>query len=163
MHETTLTAEHILRESRVGADVIKHSHEAYKRHVETKGAPSAGWHGASDIVTLKGLGGDFLWAENPLQPSRIRFTFDPAHVGSQGTYKIEALPWQVEEGTFFSVPNNPAIGWAAVCLMPKTGPTRVFTVYGMFTDAAWTISILMLNKLDAQGPVQPPFSVLRML
>src|SRR4051812_629657 len=111
MHETTLTAEHILRESRLGADVIKHSHAAYKRHVEQKTEAAAGWHGASDIVTLKGLGGDFLWAENPLQPARIQFTFDPARIGSQGTYKIEALPWQVEEGTFFSVPNNPAIGW----------------------------------------------------
>lgn len=163
MQEATLTVEHVLRETRISADTIKHSHEAFRRHVELKAEPSAGWHGAGDIVTLKGLGGDYFWAENPSQPARMKFTFDPAYVGSQGTYKIESLPWLTEEGVFYCVPNNPAVGWAFISLVPKSGSPRSFTVAGMFTDAAWKISILMLNKLDAHGPVQPPFSALRMM
>ena len=163
MHETTLTVEHVLRESRIDADTIQRSHEAYRRHIESKSDQAAGWHGASNIVTLKGLGGEFFWAEDPLHPAKMKFTFDPTHVGSQGKYKLEIVPGKTEEGVFFSVPNNPAIGWAFIGLLPMTGPTRAFTVAGMFTDNAWKISILMLNKIDSHGPVDPPFAALRMM
>jgi hypothetical protein len=163
MSESTviLSAERILKECRVGTETIRQLHGAYRRPVERIATQSAGWHGPDEIVTLEGLGGEFLWAENPLQPARITFVFDPGHVGSQGHYKLSRLAGMPEEGVFYCVPNNPAIGWAFIALLPKTGSARPFIVGGMFTDAASKISILLLNKTDAQGPVDPPFAAQR--
>ncbi len=68
----------------------------------------------------------------------------------------------VEEGVFFSVPNNPAIGFAAVTLAPQGGPApRSFIVAGIFTDDAWKIIIGLFNKLGPSGPIQPPFPAVR--
>ena len=68
----------------------------------------------------------------------------------------------VEEGVFFSVPNNPATGFAAVTLVPQGGPEpRSFIVAGIFTDNAWKIIIGLLNRLGPNGPIQPPFSAVR--
>jgi hypothetical protein len=163
MQESTLTTEHVLREARVDTETMKRSLEAYRRHVDSKAIQPAGWHGASDIVTLTGLGGKFFWAEKPLQPANMTFTFDPGHVGSRGTYKIERFSGGGEHGVFYSVPNNPAIGWAFIGLFPSSGPSRMLTVAGMFTDNAWNISVLILNETNAQGPVEPPFSALRVI
>jgi len=163
MHESTLTAEHVLREARIDTETIKRTHEAYRGHVDSKTLQPAGWHGASDIVTLIGLGGKYFWAENPLQLANMSFIFDPAHVGNRGTYKIERFSGSNEHGTFYSVPNNPAVGWAFIGLFPSAGPSRMLTVAGMFTDNAWNISVLILNETNAQGPVEPPFSALRVI
>ena len=40
-------------------------------------------------------------------------------------------------------------------------PPRSFVVSGMFTDNEWKIYVALLNKLGANGPVQPPFSAVR--
>lgn len=124
---------------------------------------NAGWHNTQDIQTLIGLGGEYLWAENAVA-NKIRFSFNPNTVGSAGTYTIQNLLNQtIEQGAFNCVPNNPAIGWAFIGLLPTSGNIpRNFIVNGMFTEANWKIIILLLNKLDAQGPVYPAFSCIRM-
>jgi hypothetical protein len=137
--------------------------DAFKDPAERAAAAGAGWHGADDITTLAGLAGEFLWSENPLQPMRMSFTFDAGHAGSQGRYHLTRVIGTPEEGTFHCVPNNPAIGWAFISLLPKPGTPRTFIVDGMFTDASGRIVILLLNKTDAQGPVQPPFAAQRIL
>jgi hypothetical protein len=123
----------------------------------------AGWHGSDDIQTLVGLGGQYLWAEDPLRVSQITFKFDQGHAGSQGIYIISGGFDPLQQGIFYCVPNNPAIGWASITLVPNSAPVpRSFIVAGMETDANWKIIILLLNKLGEQGPVQPPFSAIRM-
>ncbi|MGH3805584.1 MAG: hypothetical protein ACRDRU_02855 [Pseudonocardiaceae bacterium] len=122
----------------------------------------AGWHGFDDIETLVGLEGRFLWPEDPLSFRTITFTFDSDKVGSQGRYRIVSGVFTVEDGVFFSVPNNPAIGFAAVSLVPQGGPARrTFIFAGIFTDNEWKIIIALLNRLGPDGPVQPPFSAVR--
>lgn len=123
----------------------------------------AGWHGLNDIQTLKGLGGSYLWSENPINVSRISFHFDPQHIGYDGSYEIiSGLSTIEEQGTFHSIPNNPAIGWAGITLSPNTGATpRTFIVMGMVTDADWKIEILLLEKLGTNGPMFPQFSAVR--
>jgi hypothetical protein len=68
-----------------------------------------------------------------------------------------------EEGIFYSVPNNPAIGWASISLLKDGADPRHFIVAGMMTDANWKIGTIMLNKLGPDGPVNPPFPALRVL
>ena len=132
----------------------------YEKAVEAVGA--AGWHGLLDIETLVGLEGQFLWSEDPFIFRTITFTFDIDKVGFQGRYKLASGIFTVEEGVFHSVPNNPAIGFAFITLVPQGGPaSRTFLVNGMFTDEDWKIIILLLNKLGPNGPVQPPFSAVR--
>lgn len=155
-------ARQVLEQCRVDDDLSRRLLTAFKQPAELLGAQSAGWHGPDDITTLEGLGGEYLWGENPLQPARISFTFDAGHVGSQGRYKLIRMIG-FEEGTFHCVPNNPAIGWAFISLDPSNGPPRPFIVNGMFTDSAGRIVILLLNKTDAQGPVYPPFAAQRIL
>lgn len=157
-------AERILRDSKLDAGAVEQSHRSFKKQIEQKDkAPSpAGWHGANDIVTLEGLAGDYLWTADPLQPGQMRFRFDPGHVGNQGTYRL-VKGLSIEEGVFSCVPNNPAIGWAFIVLAPNGGgQPQAYTVAGMLTDASWKIWILQLNKLGPNGPIEPPFSVVRM-
>lgn len=143
------------------ADALKKLHA---EAVAARKSSPAGWHGADDIKTLIGLGGQFLWAEDPLHVAQIEFTFDPAHVGSQGTYLLKSGATTKEAGIFHSMPNNPAIGWASLTLIPGSAPAalRSFVVAGMETDSHWKIIILLLNKLGDHGPIQPPFSAIRM-
>jgi len=121
----------------------------------------AGWHGPTDIKTLIGLEGQFLWPEDIFNVGTIRFTFDPDKIGSDGRYQL-TRGWSVaEEGQFHCVPNNPAIGFAAIGLMPDVGEPRVFVVNGMTTDNEWKIYVALLNKLGPNGPTLPPFSAVR--
>jgi hypothetical protein len=121
-----------------------------------------GWHGPTDIQTLAGLEGQFLWPEDFFSVRVITFTFDPDKIGFQGNYKLVAGLSVVEQGSFHSVPNNPAVGFAAITLMPLGGePPRTSIVSGMFTDNAWKIYVALLNRLGPDGPLQPPFSAVR--
>jgi hypothetical protein len=122
---------------------------------------AAGWHGPLDIQTLVGLEGSFFWPEELFNVRSIAFTFDADKIGFEGAYKLASGLGTVEQGRFHSVPNNPAIGFAAVTLVPQAGSPRTFQVAGMFTDAEAKIFVLLLNKLGANGPIQPPFSVVR--
>lgn len=126
-------------------------------------AGAAGWHGADDIKTMVGLEGRFLWSENPLEPVQATFTFAQGHEGFQGAYQLSRLGSTVESGVFYSVPNNPAMGWAAITLVPTGNNTpRTSIVSGMFTDNEWRIEVMLLNKLAQQGLVQPAFPAVRM-
>lgn len=157
--------EQFLRASKLAPALADGLHGAHARAVAKLAASPAGWHSPSDIKTLDGLGGSYLWLENPLLPARISFRFDPGHVGSDGTYEIINGLSTLKHGPFHSVPNNPAIGWAGITLVPVNDPSRLrsFIVAGMLTDAEWKIEMLLLNKLDAKGPVQPPFCATRIL
>lgn len=168
-HTVSPTAEHvekILRQSKLDTDATDLSHRSFQRHLEQKekNFSPAGWHGASDIVTLNGLAGSYFWSENPLSLSQMSFSFDAGHQGNQGTYRLSSPLGASQEGVFYCVPNNPAIGWAFISLVPNGGgdPTA-FTVGGMLTDATWRIWVLLLNKVGVNGPINPPFTALRFL
>jgi len=149
-----------LRASDISAGHIAVLHREFIDHVETFGASPAGWHGADDIGTLEGLQGTYDWFEHPLVPGLMTFKFDPGSSGVRGKYQLEG-EGSTEIGTFHAVPNNPAIGWAFIALAPNGGPPRTVVVSGMMTDAQWTISIALLNKVGDKGPIQPVFSAIR--
>ncbi len=160
--EKTSIAEHAIRASKLEMSSVNQLNDQYRKFTQEKAQAAEGWHGADDIQTLVGLEGNFLWTEDFFRLSQIQFTFNPGQVGSQGTYKITSLQATIEEGMFFSVPNNPAIGWAFITLVPSLNPMpRSFTVAGMMTDSAWKILIILLNKLGQTGPILPPFSAIR--
>jgi hypothetical protein len=153
--------ENALRASQLPPQVLDSLKAQYEKAAQVVGA--AGWHNLSDIQTLVGLEGQFLWPEDPFNFRVITFTFDTDKVGFQGKYKLAAGVFTVEEGVFHSVPNNPASGFAFVALVPQGGSApRGFLVAGMFTDNDWKIIIVLLNKLGPSGPIQPPFSAVRM-
>lgn len=119
------------------------------------------WHNADNIATLTGLEGTFYWGENPAESAVITFNFDKGAVGFKGEYTLEGRG-VYEKGAFFSVPNNPAVGWASVTLMPAAGDAaRNFIVYGAGEEAGNIIDILLLSSLDGNTPVMPPFCCLR--
>jgi len=153
----------VLSGMKLDAGALRQSHERYRRLPRLQTGMAAGWHNFDDIPTLVGLEGDFFWTEDWMRPARIALRFGEGREGIEGTYTIAQLADTVELGTFYCWPNNPAIGWAAVQLTPESGSPRAFTVAGMMTDSQWRISVLLLNKLGQSGPVNPPFSVLRML
>lgn len=155
-----VNADLFLKSSALTAPQTDNLHKSYQGVAELTASP-AGWHGADDIPTLEGLAGNYLWSEDPLSVKVIHLAFDPGHVGSQGTYSLTSGVIVVEQGTFFCVPNNPAIGWAALNLAPTVGPVRSFVFAGIMTDANWKIIIALLNKLGSSGPVLPAFSAVR--
>lgn len=155
----TKSTDSLLKAARVPEAMFANLRDQYERSAQLLGA---GWHGPTDIQTLTGLAGQFLWPEDFFSVQVITFTFDADKVGFQGTYKLQAGLSLVEQGVFHSVPNNPAIGFAAVTLVPQGGePPRTSMVSGMFTDATWKIYTALLNKLGPEGPMQPPFSAVR--
>ncbi|HEU0204880.1 MAG TPA: hypothetical protein VFR86_31090 [Burkholderiaceae bacterium] len=152
-------AETLLQAARIPTPAFDSLKAQYERSAQLLGA---GWHGPTDIQTLTGLEGQFLWPEDFFSVRTITFTFDADKVGFQGTYKLAAGLSVVEQGVFYSVPNNPAIGFAAVSLAPQGGQQpRSFIVSGMFTDNNWKIYVGLFNRLGAEGPEQPPFSAVR--
>jgi hypothetical protein len=152
--------ENALSASQLQSETLDSLKIEYEKAAQFVGA--AGWHGFNDIQTLEGLEGQFLWPEDPFNIRLMTFTFDTDKVGFQGRYRLVSGVFTVEEGIFRCVPNNPAIGFAFVSLEPQGGAaTRTFTVAGMFTDNNWKIIILLLNKLGPNGPIQPPFSAVR--
>ncbi|HEY3262233.1 MAG TPA: hypothetical protein VGJ95_18540 [Pseudonocardiaceae bacterium] len=149
-----------LRVANLRPEIQENLKAQYETATHVVGA--AGWHGPLDIQTLEGLQGQFLWPEDPFNFRVITFTFDADKVGFQGTYKLAVGVFTVEEGIFHCVPNNPAIGFAFIGLVPQGGSaSRTFLVSGMFTDKDWKIIIGLLNKLGPNGPIQPPFSAVR--
>lgn len=126
-------------------------------------APSAaGWHDGRSIQTLTGLAGTFQWYENPLRYARIGFTFYPGQQGSQGAYAIRGLFSTTEQGMFACTTQHPLIGLAAIGLYPSNGqPGRVLLISGLYSDAAWKIQMMLLNRLGNEGPVPPGFSAFR--
>jgi len=117
---------------------------------------TAGWHNFDDIETLTGLAGTFTWPESPLMFAQITFMFNPGTEGFQGVYQIRVGAQVLEQGDLFTVPNNPAIGFAAITLQPTGAPmSRTFIVQGMFTDASARIFILLLNAVSSS--TQPVF------
>ena len=152
--ETALSA------SQLQPQTLENLKTQYEKASEAVGA--AGWHGPLDIETLEGLEGQFLWAEDPFIFRTITFTFDADKVGFQGRYKLVTGVFAVEEGVFHSVPNNPAIGFTFVILVPQGGPaSRAFLVAGIFTGDDGRIITGLFNKLGPNGPIQPPFSAVR--
>lgn len=152
-------ADNVLKAAKLSSNAAEALKVQFQRSAQTLGA---GWHGPNDIQTMSGLEGRFLWAEDLFAIRTIAFTFDPDKIGFQGSYTLSMGLVVVEEGTFFSVPNNPAIGFAAVTLAPESGATpRTFSVAGMFTDNEWRIYVALFNKLGQSGPVQPMFSMTR--
>lgn len=148
-----------LQTSGLHADHAGVLHREFKQHVETYAESPAGWHGADDIETLIGLEGSFQWFEGGL-PQVMTFTFDVGLEGSQGSYVLSGAG-KLEAGTFASVPNNPAIGWAFIALSPEDGPPRPIIVSGMVTDAEWNIQVALLNEVGQGGPTLPAFSAIR--
>ena len=155
----TKSSDTLVQAARLAAPQLRNLKDQYERSALLLGA---GWHGPTDIQTLIGLEGHFLWPEDFFSVRTITFTFDADKVGFQGEYKLVVGLSVVEEGTFYSVPNNPAIGFAAITLAPESGdPPRTSIISGMFTDNAWKIYMMLLNKAGADGPEQPPFSAVR--
>lgn len=103
-----------------------------------------------------------MWSEDPFILRTITLTFDSDKIGFQGRYKIVSGVFTVEEGVFFCIPNNPAIGFATLTLMPQGGPApRTFFFATICINNTGKIILALLNKLGASGPIQPPFSAVR--
>jgi hypothetical protein len=152
-HDTTLAA---LQAAGLHAEHLKREHEL--RRATYKDNP-AGWHGINDIETLIGLGGHFQWYEAGVL-RQMTLTFDPAKQGIQGHYALVSASGK-ESGTFWSTPNNPAIGWAYLLLEPSGGASRPLIFSGMLTDANWKVLVALLNEVGPSGPIEPAFPIVR--
>jgi hypothetical protein len=158
---TTQVVDNAVRASQLPPEAVESLRSRFER--DAGQLTSAGFHGPNDIATLVGLEGVFLWPEDPFTFRSITLTFDTDKVGLEGKYKIVSGILPVEEGTFHCLPNNAAIGFAFIVLSPQGGTSRPFTFAGIFVDLAGRITIALLNKLGPSGPVNPPFSAVRMI
>jgi hypothetical protein len=122
-----------------------------------------GFHGPADIDTLVGLPGTYLWPEIPAAIRQITFVFDSDKVGFQGRYTIANGFFPVEQGTFFCLPNNPAIGFAVLTLAPQLGAARTRVISGLVDDLLGRIVVLMLGDFPTGGnPPVTRFSATRL-
>ncbi len=121
----------------------------------------AGWHGPNDIQTLQGLGGTYLWLQDPGQTTFITFSEagGPYPIYS-GTYSVSRGTTVIERGTFSAAANNPVTDISLLMLHPMGGGSRYFRVSGMLTDSNWRIYVLLLNQTaPAPGPAFVAFRV----
>jgi hypothetical protein len=124
--------EDFIRAYKLETKQVEQVLDTYKKAVKAI-CPGA-WHDFNDIRSMTGLEGRFLWTEDPLAPAVISFKFDPNGDYSFGTYTLARAGVTVEKGNFYSVPNNPLIGYAVIGLTPQGGSARVYVVEGMRTD-----------------------------
>jgi hypothetical protein len=156
--------EDVIRACELETRQVEQVRDTYKKAVKERAARTFGWHSANDIQKVTGLEGRFLWTEDLLAPATIRFKFDPTQVGSVGTYTLVRAGITVEQADFFSVPNNPLIGFAAIVLTPQGGSNqRGFVIQGMMADNNWFIYNMSLEKIGPQGLVPPEFWVVRQM
>ena len=134
--------EDLIRAGKLETTQIERLHGSYQKALETPRAAGFTWHGLTDIQKMTGLGGQFLWPENPQAPATVSFTIvtsDPQGVAI-GTYTMATLEGvTVEQGNFNAVPNNPLIGYAFIALTPQGANARGYIVEGMLTDDNWKI------------------------
>src|SRR5690348_3462009 len=124
--------------------------------------PGGGFHTATQIDSLSGLAGDYLWSEDRTAVRTATFTFDPTTVGSAGTYAIRTGTVVFEEGGFRSFPSGAGTSVALLFLEPTGGPQRVVVVAGAFIDSAGTVDIMLLADFSVAGQVIPRFSAVRL-
>ena len=124
--------------------------------------PGGGFHTATQIDSLVGLAGGYLWSENLLAVRTITFAFDPGTVGSAGTYSIKAGPLAVEEGSFRCFPAGAGTSVALLFLRPTGGPERIFIIAGAFIEADATVTIMRLADFNVAGQIIPRFSAVRL-
>lgn len=124
--------------------------------------PAPGFHSATDVDSLDGLAGSYLWSEEPLAVRVITFTFTPGQVGSAGEYRIRSGPAVVEEGSFQCVPSGPSSTVALLFLQPVAGPQRILIIAGAFVDATGKIVIMILADFTVAGLIIPRFSAVRL-
>ncbi len=156
--------EDVIRVCKLDPGQVEQVRGTYKKAVKETAARAFGWHAAGDIQKVTGLEGRFLWTEDLLSPATISFKFDPTQVGSVGAYTLARAGMTVEQGSFFSVPNNPLIGFAAIALTPQGGSNqRAFVIEGMMTDDNWFIYNMSLEKIGPGGPAPPEFWAVRQM
>lgn len=132
------------------------------RHAALSAWSAFGWRGPNDIDDLSGLAGTFWWPESMLPWATIRFDFDAGGTGVDGDYTIATGWMTVEQGRFWVVPNNPAIGWAGLSLTPATGgAARSFVFTGLLTGAGGRIWMAVLDRMSATGPAGAPMAAVR--
>ena len=124
--------------------------------------PGGGFHTATQIDSLAGLAGDYLWSESPLAVRTITFTFDTGAVGTAGTYSIRSGLLAVEEGSFQSFPSGSGTSVALLFLQPSGGPQRIIIIAGAFIEAGGTITIMVLADFNVAGQIIPRFSAVRL-
>jgi hypothetical protein len=124
--------------------------------------PDAGFHSATDIDSLDGLVGSYLWSEESLAVRVITFTFAPGQIGSAGDYQIKSGPAVFEEGSFQCVPSGPTSTVALLFLQPVAGPQRIFIIAGAFVDGTGEIVIMILADFNIAGLIVPRFSAVRL-
>jgi hypothetical protein len=146
-------AEDLIRTSKLDTKQVERLRNTYQRALETPSAAGFIWHGPGDIKTMAGLGGRFLWPENPLAPVTVSFTVVNVVDGSSnGTYTLAPLAGGiVEQGNFNAIPNNPLIGFAGISLTPQgANEGRGYIVEGMLTDDNGTIINMQLKNTTSQ-------------
>ena len=159
--------ELVLSSSGINSGLMRTLKALKKRESEANTTEVVGWKSADEIRSLRGIEGTFLWTEAPFDVRIIAFTFLTGKGGYQGQYEIftnaytppGSAPLALEKGTFYCCPNNPAIGWAAITLVPLQGMNlRAFMVDGMMMGDGESVEIIRLKKLGSHGPLTHTFS-----
>jgi hypothetical protein len=117
------------------------------------------------VPSMVGVAGTHLrlgWPVPEGQPTRLTLTelARPGTTSSHGTYvaRIQvgaclgaACP--LETGEYFADPENPAIGWATLRLLPAGATSAViYVVEGILRDFAGRILQMQLRPLDPNAP-----------
>lgn len=145
--------EDLIRASKLDKTQIERLRSTYEKAAQAPSAAGLIPHGPNDIPSMGGLGGQFLWPENPLAPATVSFTIvttDPQGV-ADGTYTSAPLVGgTVERGNFHAVPTNPLIGFPFIELMPQGAIARFYTVQFAVTDVNGKILNMQLKNATSQ-------------
>ena len=110
--------------------------------------PDAGFHSATDIDSLDGLAGSYLWSEELLAVRVITFTFAPGQVGSAGDYQIKSGPLVVEEGSFQCVPCGPT----------STTVVPIVSKIDFTSSKSARSAPTMIDSVASVAPASPPLT-----
>ncbi len=92
---------------------------------------------------------------------------NPDGTTSSGAFVRTVAPlYEVQTGDYHAIPNNPAIGWAAITFLVDTDGEPAFDVFlvdGILRDALGRISTLQMRAFGPDGEPGLPFLMQRVM
>jgi len=113
------------------------------------------------VTTLSGLAGTYARISYPIPSGEMSTMSLSALQNGDGRYSRLIYRGSLESGTYHAIPENPAIGFAAINFIPASGPSANYIIDGIRRDVWGRITTIQLRRVGETTGA--PFLMMRTL
>jgi hypothetical protein len=111
------------------------------------------------VTSLSGLAGTYARFSYPIPAGEMSTMSLSALQNGDGRYSRSLSPGRFESGTYHAIPENPAVGFAAITFIPPTGASTNYIIDGIRRDVWGRITTIQLRRVS--DVVGTPFLMMR--